>query len=76
MPTILGQIVFALELRNGGRIRGVAISANFSEQTTRGETISRCRLSKRLPGKRSGVFHFSSQHTPDLLKGRALVRFA
>ena len=28
MPTILGQIAFAFELRNGGRIRGVAIGVD------------------------------------------------
>jgi hypothetical protein len=40
MPTILGQIAFAFELRNGGRIRGEAVGVDHPR---RGRLISQFR---------------------------------
>ena len=34
MPAILGQIAFGFELRDGGRIRGVAVGVDYPRQAT------------------------------------------
>src|SRR3981189_3738280 len=74
MPTILGQIAFAFELRNGGRIRGVAGGVDHprrgmvrSAQRFGEKALSRgCVLlgrEKEIEGGAGGI-HRSIQVTP------------
>src|SRR5258705_13815369 len=74
MPTILGQITFAFELRNGGRIRGVAVGVDHtrrgmvrSAQRFGEKAVSRgCVLlgrEKEIQGGTGGI-HRSIQVTP------------
>src|SRR5258705_10338334 len=74
MPTILAQIAFAFELRNGGRIRGVAVGVDHprsgmvrSAQSFGEKALSRgCVLlgrEKEIEGGAGGI-HRSIQVTP------------
>ena len=74
MPTILGQITFAFELRNGGRIRGMAVGVDHprcgmvrSAQRFGEKALSRgCVLlgrEKEIEGSAGGI-HRPIQVTP------------
>jgi len=74
MPTILGQITFAFELRNGGRIRGMAVGVDHprcgmvrSAQRFGEKALSRgCVLlgrEKEIEGGAAGI-HRPIQVTP------------
>jgi hypothetical protein len=48
MPAILGQIAFGFELRDGGRIRGVAVGVDHPR---RGMVRSAKRFGEKAPGR-------------------------